>query len=174
VKRKTTFVVPSKAETVASTPISGVSTRRAASVRAPLSQVKVTPKRGERTRVKKSASAKAALPSPRIGEASWTRRVSTTAIGVSVPKTAVCAPIRSSYDPVAGSKASVPPSAEATSPTERNVLPSASSARTASEEPVGGTNVAGGAAPARAAAKAAASATKSVARRRGMGPGRFT
>ncbi len=36
VNRKTTFVVPSKAETVASTPIAGVSTRRAARVRAAL------------------------------------------------------------------------------------------------------------------------------------------
>ena len=95
-KRKTTFVVPSKAETVASTPISGVSTRRAASVRVPRSHANVTPKRGERTRVKKSASAKAVEPSPRTGEASWTSRVSTTAIAVSVPKTAVCGPIFSS------------------------------------------------------------------------------
>ena len=72
---------------------------------------------------------------------------------------------------MAASYDSVPPSTVAMSPTETKVFPSASVARTTSDEPAGETNVAGGAGAAKPDHAAARAARRA---RRGRRAGRIT
>ena len=126
---RTIFVSSPRSATDGSTAISTTSTRCAESVRVALSHASVWPVRGPSTFTKKSGSAHAPRLPALTGDARLTIFVSTTAIGVSAPKTAVRPLTFTSYERVRSSQVVVPSRAATASFTRRNVFPARSSAR---------------------------------------------
>ena len=103
-----TFVVSPTSVTLASTVISTAAGRVATRARLPASHAKVRPVIGPKTRAKNSASAKASPPFERGVAARLTSFVSTTAMGASMPKIAVCCFSLTSKDRVSVSSESRP------------------------------------------------------------------